>query len=152
MTDSKPHEIFNSACECGCRVEFVENGNMLVHHSAFNEQMVDSWGVFEENKQGKVSRIESCTFEIVKNIPPKENMDFGVIYISEKFEKSAHLCFCGECGEVSTLALNGKFYIPRGGVIIKDDKITFLKTVDNRKLPCKSRYVIVDSIVNFISE
>lgn len=50
-TDSRPHQIFSTACECGCDVEFVENGNMMITHYAFDESAVEKWGVFEEEKQ-----------------------------------------------------------------------------------------------------
>lgn len=48
IDDIKQHEVFDSSCECGCSVEFVENGNMLIHHSPFDVDRVKQWGVFEE--------------------------------------------------------------------------------------------------------
>lgn len=51
MTDSLPHEIFSSACDCECVVEFMANGNMVIIHQAFNEDSVEAWGVFEEDQQ-----------------------------------------------------------------------------------------------------
>lgn len=48
MIDSRPHEIFNTACDCGCQVEFVENGNMLINHQAHDPEQVEEWGVFEQ--------------------------------------------------------------------------------------------------------
>jgi hypothetical protein len=46
-TDSEPHDIFDSACSCGCKVEFVE-GDMLIHHQPHDPGMVEMWGVFQE--------------------------------------------------------------------------------------------------------
>lgn len=46
-TDSVPHDLWSTACDCGCRVQFVENGNMMIVHEAFDESKVESWGVFE---------------------------------------------------------------------------------------------------------
>lgn len=46
-TDSSAHDLWSTACECGCEVKFVENGNMMIVHSAFDESAVEDWGVFE---------------------------------------------------------------------------------------------------------
>ncbi|CAG5001877.1 hypothetical protein DYBT9275_02759 [Dyadobacter sp. CECT 9275] len=50
MNDSAPHDIWSTACECGCRVTFAENGNMTIIHEAHDECVVESWGVFEQEK------------------------------------------------------------------------------------------------------
>ena len=48
ITDIKPHSIFDTACECGCSIEFVENGNMIITHQQHSDKILDRWGVFEE--------------------------------------------------------------------------------------------------------
>lgn len=50
MTDSRPHDVFSSACECGVEVEFVENGNMVIKHHPYDIDCVEKWGVFEEEE------------------------------------------------------------------------------------------------------
>lgn len=47
--DSNDHKLFDSLCNCGCKIELV-NGNMIIEHSAFSEIDVDMWGVFEQGK------------------------------------------------------------------------------------------------------
>lgn len=48
--DSDPHDIFSTACACGCVVIF-EDGNMIINHQPYNPGLADQWGVFEEEKQ-----------------------------------------------------------------------------------------------------
>lgn len=47
-TDSKAHDIWSTACECNCEVEFMENGNMVICHQAFDLSQVEAWAVLEE--------------------------------------------------------------------------------------------------------
>lgn len=50
MTDSKPHDLWSTTCECGCIVDFI-NGDMNIVHQAYDKEKVSLWGVFEEDKQ-----------------------------------------------------------------------------------------------------
>lgn len=47
MTDSAPHDIWSTACECGCKVHFDDEGHMIITHQPHDPRSVRQWGVFE---------------------------------------------------------------------------------------------------------
>lgn len=44
--DEQKHELADTACECGCSVQF-EDGEMIVVHSQFCDEIKTPWAVFE---------------------------------------------------------------------------------------------------------
>lgn len=48
LFDSDQHELNDTACGCGCQVQFVE-GEMLLIHNQFNSEITTDWGIFDLN-------------------------------------------------------------------------------------------------------
>lgn len=92
-----------------------------------------------------------CTLEIVEEyIPAKEDMVQGVIYLSEKYHCAVHLCLCGECGIQTVMPLNTETRHSGWDYSIKNNKVSFLQSVGNYQFPCKSHYIIIDNVANFV--
>jgi len=89
----------------------------------------------------KKVEIEPIYVEFIPNI-----LDENKIYISEDYGVSVHNCLCG-CGEKTVLPFD-KF---TGWILIKEknDKISFIPSIGNYQLPCKSHYIITNNIANF---
>lgn len=83
-------------------------------------------------------------------MPPKEEMEFGVIYVSIPYHTAIHICLCGTCGLQTVMPLNHDHITNRWGLVLKDDKISFIGSVGNYQFPCKSHYIITNSIANFV--
>jgi hypothetical protein len=81
-------------------------------------------------------RTELATI-FVEFIPENENLVEGIIYVSEKYKTSTHLCPCG-CGNLVVLPFgNGGWQYLR-----TNDEVTFSPSVGNFQFPCKSHYFI----------
>lgn len=94
-----------------------------------------------------IKQVE-CTPELVEFIPEKSDMKPNVIYISEQYKASCHLCLCG-CGELIALNID-----PVTGWIITTYgdplKVTVSPSIGNYQLPCKSHYIITKNKANFV--
>ena len=90
-----------------------------------------------------IARVE-CRPEFVETVIPEEMLQ-GVIYISDEYKCSRHLCLCG-CGEDTIMPLgpNGWNYTMKG------DKVSFTPSVGNFQFYCKSHYIITDNVANFV--
>lgn len=74
--------------------------------------------------------------EFVHFIP--EELEQGILYVSERFAVSIHLCACG-CGEKTVLP----FGTPEGWGYDRDgDLVTFDPSIGNYQMPCRSHYYI----------
>lgn len=75
---------------------------------------------------------------------PSEDMEQGVLYISEEFKIAIHLCACG-CGiETVTPIDDGT----QGWIKTEQDgKVTLRPSIGNQNLPCRSHYWITDNKV-----
>lgn len=79
-------------------------------------------------------------------LPPKEELEQGKVYISEKYETSVHLCLCG-CGNLTVLPLTNDMW-----KLIKLDKntVSFVPSVGNYNFPCRSHYIMTLNVANFV--
>lgn len=84
----------------------------------------------------------------IKQIRPKsvefipENLDEGVLYISERYRTAVHLCCCG-CGhEVVTPLSPAEWSVRRNG-----HRVSLRPSIGNWSYPCQSHYVIRDNRV-----
>ncbi len=98
------------------------------------------------------------------DMPKLSEMKDGIIYISEEREIAIHKCLCGTCGNETVMPLNRTVYQalgmmgnnkkPRshGWDFTKNDNgtITFTPSVGNFQFPCKSHYIITNSVANFV--
>ena len=75
-----------------------------------------------------------------------EQLEAGKLYISEKYNAALHLCLCG-CGEIVSTPL-----CRDGWELVKlpDNKITLSPSIGNYSFPCKSHYIIVKNVANFV--
>jgi hypothetical protein len=79
----------------------------------------------------------------VESIPSE--LEEGILYISEKYRTTSHLCACG-CKEKVALTLK-----PGGWKLIKgiDDKVSLKPSVGNFSLDCQSHYFITDNEIEW---
>ena len=86
------------------------------------------------------------TPEFVMYMPPIKDMQEGVIYISDEFKISIHLCLCG-CRNQTVMPLNKS-----GWNMIKHDEktISFTPSIGNYNYPCRSHYIITKNKANFV--
>jgi hypothetical protein len=99
------------------------------------------------------------TFECVEYMPDVKEMEQGVLYISKKFCLAIHLCLCG-CGEQVVTPLDKVITeteefvtkMPPGDWILteKRNKISLTPSIGNFEFPCKSHYIITNSVANFV--
>jgi hypothetical protein len=87
-------------------------------------------------------RHETLIPVYVEHMP--EELQEGVLYISEIFQTAIHLCACGECGRETVTPLSQ-------GWTVTDDggKITIRPSIGNWQMPCKSHYFITDGRVEW---
>lgn len=94
----------------------------------------------------KTKKRVEITFEKVEFIPTKEEMKQDVIYISDKYKTSSHLCLCG-CGmETVTPLISGQWSYS----VNTNDKLSMSPSVGNYNFPCNSHYIIYKGGGNFV--
>lgn len=93
----------------------------------------------------KTIEIEPVFFD--GTLPAYETMEEGKIYISEEYGVSIHKCLCG-CGEKTVLPIDPV----HGWNLIKHEsgKVSFIPSVGNYQMPCKSHYIITKNKANFV--
>lgn len=95
--------------------------------------------------------IKKVTIEpvYVEFIP--DEMEENKIYISEKYKTTAHNCLCG-CNTKVVMPIDNIIEgVDYGWKLIKEnnDKISFIPSVGNYQIPCKSHYIITKNVANF---
>lgn len=79
-------------------------------------------------------------------IPEREEMEEGVLYISEEFNTAIHLCACG-CGvEVVTPLGAGRWTLTRAGEGAGEE-VSLSPSIGNFQIPCGSHYWITGNAV-----
>ena len=75
-----------------------------------------------------------------------ERLEPGKLFISEKYKAALHLCLCG-CGEIVSTPLGRD-----GWELTKfpENKITLSPSIGNYSFSCKSHYIIVKNVANFV--
>lgn len=94
-----------------------------------------------------LKRVEVKKVEYSEFLPNIQDLEQDVIYVSEKYGGTSHLCFCG-CGNLIYIPIN------KGTAtwqFTKHDngKVSFTPSLLHR-LECKSHYIITKNIVNFV--
>ena len=85
-------------------------------------------------------KIKQIRPEYVEFIP--EQLEEGVLYISERYHTAIHKCCCG-CGqEVVTPLSLAEWSVKRNG-----DRVSLWPSIGNWSYPCRSHYVIRESRV-----
>lgn len=87
-------------------------------------------------------RHETLTPEFVECIP--DELQEGVLYVSEKYETAIHLCACG-CGNQTVTPTGGNRWI----ITISNGNVTLNPSIGNWQFPCKSHYFIRENRVEW---
>ena len=89
----------------------------------------------------RLERIEPVFVEYLPN-----QLEYGKLYISEKFETTSHLCACG-CGELVVMPFKAG-----GWSLTKNDDgtVTMRPSVGNFEFPCKSHYYITNNKIEWL--
>ena len=91
-----------------------------------------------------LKRVE-VTFKKLEYLPYVSDLQENVIYISDTYMVSKHLCLCG-CGQLTVMPLGkGQWNYQ----INTNNKISMQPSVGNFQLPCKSHYIISKGGANF---
>ena len=84
-----------------------------------------------------MTSITSVSHEFVHHIPPREQMEHGVVYVSIPFATAVHLCCCG-CGNEVVTPLD-----PNQWQLTFDGKsVSLCPSIGNWSFDCKSHYWI----------
>jgi hypothetical protein len=97
--------------------------------------------IYEGMKTLRQEKIEPISID---EIPNKEKMEQGKIYVSEKYHTSNHLCLCG-CGEETVLPLNEDMWTFKN----ENGMVTMTPSILQRS-ECQSHYIITNGIANFV--
>lgn len=100
-----------------------------------------------------IKQVEFKKVIQVETMPPKENMEQFVLYVSKKYGLSIHLCLCGECGEQTVLPFSKIIDGKDIGWTHEEDnqgRYTMRPSIGNYQLPCKSHYIITNNKANFV--
>lgn len=85
-------------------------------------------------KQARFSHV------VVEHIP--ENLDEGILYVSERFRTVLHKCACG-CGEEVVTPLGPAEW----SISMKPSGATLMPSIGNWSFACQSHYFIRDGLV-----
>lgn len=88
----------------------------------------------------KKVKIDPVFVEFIPN-----SMEQNKLYISKEYGTTSHLCLCG-CGELIVVPISGNWW----NLSEKNGKVTLNPSIGNYYLPCKSHYIIVDNVANFV--
>lgn len=92
-----------------------------------------------------MERLNRLEPEFCTNIPAFNDMRQGVLYVSEEYETTSHLCCCG-CKELVVLP----FSPPVGWSYTRvGDKVTMSPSIGNWNFRCKSHYFIRENRVEW---
>lgn len=78
-------------------------------------------------------------------IPEKDKMIQGTVYISKLYEVSIHLCLCG-CGNEVVTPLSDNWW----NISDNNGKVSFVPSICNYSFKCKSHYIITNNVANFV--
>lgn len=85
------------------------------------------------------------------NVEPKyvefipEELEDGILYISEKYKCVIHLCLCGCKGQTVTPLYQNQWTLIKNG-----DKVSLSPSIANNYFECKSHYIITNNVANFV--
>lgn len=96
------------------------------------------------NEKTLGKRLERIEPVFVEYLPYQ--LEYGKLYISEKFETTSHLCACG-CGELVVMPFKAG-----GWSLTKNDDgtVTMRPSVGNFEFACKSHYYITDNKIEWL--
>lgn len=78
--------------------------------------------------------------EYVETMPPREEMQEGIIYVSEKYGVAIHLCACGTCGNQTVTSLQPFWESGWQFTKHEDGTISLWPSIGNFQFPCRSHY------------
>lgn len=94
-----------------------------------------------------MNHISQLQPQFVKYIP--EELEPGILYISEEFRTAIHLCACGECGNETTTPIGQWGNYKGWELTINEGKVTLSHSIGNWQFPCKSHYFIRENRVEW---
>lgn len=92
-------------------------------------------------------KLQSITPKLVEQMPAEEDMDEGILYISEKYSTAIHFCCCG-CGlKVVTPISRQDWTLTLTDFVDKDQEASLNPSIGNWQYPCRSHYFITKNKV-----
>lgn len=82
----------------------------------------------------------------VEYIPPREEMEQGVMYVSRQFQTAVHLCACG-CGNESVTPFGGSH---GWDFRSNNNKVTLHPSILNTNCPNNAHYFIRDNMIEWV--
>ena len=93
-------------------------------------------------------RFEELKPEFVYYMP--EVLQEGILYISEEFKTSIHLCACGECKMKTVLPFYSEVLDMGWHYTKENENITFRPSIGNWQFPCRSHYYITGNKIEWL--
>lgn len=94
-------------------------------------------------------RVRTLRTEHLETMPPDALMEYGVIYVSLKFELAIHLCACGWCNNQTVTpfrdATSGWTYSEENG------NVTLSPSIGNWNMQCHSHYYVRNGKIEWLS-
>lgn len=113
---------------------------LLVKDELFREA-IDNYLNKREIEMSKINEFTKVVF--CDNIP--EALEYGVLYVSEKFETANHLCPCG-CGNEVPIPISVREHCDMNWEYRRNgDKATFSPSLLNKHCPNKAHYFVRDN-------
>ena len=77
-----------------------------------------------------------------------EQLEQGVLYVSEKYQTAIHLCACGACGQQTVTPFHNS---DLGWQYTRDawDRVTLRPSIGNFQMPCRSHYWITENRIDW---
>lgn len=106
--------------------------------------------VFEFQNFYFVSMIHELIPMFLETIPEYGLMQDGILYVSERFKTSTHLCPCG-CKEEIVVPFNYEDF-PQHHWNYKNDNgfVTLWPSIGNYQIPCKTHYYIIRNEISWL--
>lgn len=88
-------------------------------------------------------KIHKLKIKNVEFVP--EQLENGVLYVSNEYNIAIHLCACG-CGCQTVTPLTADGWVKSG----TDETVTLRPSIGNYKFECKSHYYITDNKIQWL--
>lgn len=118
----------------------IFNEFLQLKDSLFDEAM----GNYINKREREMKKIDEFTKVVFCDTIPSE-LEYGVLYVSEKFETANHLCPCG-CGNEVPIPISVREHCDMNWEYRRNgDKVTFSPSLLNKHCPNKAHYFVRDN-------
>ena len=95
-------------------------------------------------------RLKEVIPRLVDEVPAREELELGVVYLAPQYGTAVFLCPCG-CGQETAISINDEIWgkdVPHWDYKFENDKVSFSPSILQRTL-CKSHFFITNNKVRW---